>query len=69
MNGLLAAVSVPDINEEANGGSEMGKSCYTLHFDGVHLLEGVVETASSQLQVAIKSRQDVGTYIPGVSMT
>lgn len=45
MNVLLAAAFVPDINEEANGGSEMGKSSYTLHFDGVHLLEGVVETA------------------------
>lgn len=30
----------------------MGKSCYTLHFDGVHLLEGVVETA----KVSYKSR-------------
>ena len=36
---------VPNINEEANSSSEMGQSGNTLHFDGVHLLEGVVKNS------------------------
>lgn len=47
--------NAPNINEKEDGGSEMGKSRDTLHLNGVHLFQGVIETVQVSLGVS-KSR-------------
>lgn len=45
------ANNVPDIDKEEDCGSKMGKSGNTLHFNGVHLLQWVVETVEVSLML------------------
>jgi hypothetical protein len=73
----------PNIDEEQDSGSEMRKSCDTLHLDGVHLFQRVVETVSVSTDArsgrsegfersigsAAMVRDAMATYIPGVSIT
>ena len=56
------ASNVPDIDKEKDRGSKMGKSCNTLHFNGVHLLQGVIETVKVSYD-AIKSRRLEGARV------
>jgi hypothetical protein len=41
---LNKASNVPDIDKEEDCGSKVGKSCNTLHFNSVHLLQRMIET-------------------------
>ena len=45
------SANIPDIDEKQDCGSEMRKGCDTLHLNGVHLLERVVETALVSIRV------------------